>query len=220
MRPTNPSFKKFHGRPHFAVFVAVVVPCFVALGCSSRPSAIEPPNIEPDALAAAAVEQYDRNGDTFIDGKELEAAPSLRFSLERIDANGDHKLLAEEIAQFAQKHWIDTPVGIVRVQCLVKVKGQPLDGATITLEPETFMQGAVSAATGVTRGGSAALDVSEEVRPHPNAHGVQTGLYLVRVSKIVNGKETIPPKYNEHTVLGCEIAKRASYMPGPLVFNL
>ena len=127
---------------------------------------------------------------------------------------------SEEISQFAQKHWVDTPVGIVRVQCVVNVKGRPLDGATVTLEPEAFMQGVVSSATGVTRGGTAALDVSDATRPHPNAHGVQSGLYLVRVSKVVNGKETIPPKYNAQTVLGCEVARRASYMPGPLVFNL
>ena len=206
MRPTGLSFNEFYGSFPVAVFVVVIAPLRL-IGCSSRPSAIAPPDIEPGELAAAAIKQYDKNGDAVIDNKELEAAPSIRFSLDRIDANGDNKILSEEISQFAQKHWVDTPVGIVRVQCVVNVKGRPLDGATVTLEPEAFMQGVVSSATGVTRGGTAALDVSDATRPHPNAHGVQSGLYLVRVSKVVNGKETIPPKYNAQTVLGCEVAR-------------
>jgi hypothetical protein len=192
----------------------------VVLGCSGRPSAIAPPDIDPEGLADAAIKQYDKSGDAVIDNTELEFAPSLRFSLDRIDTNGDKRIVPEEIARFAQQHWVDSPVGIVRVQCVVNLKGRPLDGATVTLEPETFMQGAVYPASGVTRGGTAALDVADKHRPHPNAHGAQTGLYLVRVSKIVNGKETIPSKYNEQTVLGCEVARRASYMPGPVVFNL
>jgi hypothetical protein len=219
MRSSVPPLRIRHRRP-LSVLAVALVPWLAVVGCSGRPAAISPPDIDPDKLAAAAVEQYDQNGDAVIDGQELESAPSLRFSRERIDANRDGKILPDEIAQFAQQHWIDSPVGIVRVHCVVNFKGRPLDGATVTLEPENFMQGAVSPASGVTRGGTAALDVSDEARPHPNAHGAQTGLYLVRISKVVNGKETIPAKYNDQTVLGCEIARRASYMPGPIVFNL
>jgi hypothetical protein len=214
-----PPLRRRHRSPK-SVLAAAIAPLLAVAGCSGRPAAISPPDIDPDQLSAAAIEQYDQNGDDVIDGQELESAPSIRFSQERIDANGDRKILPAEIAQFAQQHWIDSPVGIVRVQCVVNFKGRPLDGATVTLEPESFMQGAVSPASGVTRGGTAALDVSDEARPHPNAHGAQTGLYLVRISKVVNGKETIPAKYNDQTILGCEIARRASYMPGPIVFNL
>jgi hypothetical protein len=209
-----------HGMLAFHRYWIAIAPWLVVLGCSGRPAAIAPPDFDPQGLAAAAITQYDKNGDAAIDGKELESAPSLRFSLDRIDTNRDKRIVPEEIARFAQKHWVDSPVGIVRVQCVVNLKGRPLDGATVALEPESFMQGVVYPASGVTRGGTAALDVSEEDRPHPNAHGAQTGLYLVRISKIVDGKETIPTKYNEQTVLGCEVARRASYMPGPILFNL
>ena len=82
------------------------------------------------------------------------------------------------------------------------------------------MQGSIRPASGLTRGGTANLDVSDEDRPHPNAHGAQHGLYLVRISKKVDGQETIPAKYNEQTTLGCEVAYRASYMPGPVHFEL
>lgn len=32
------------------------------------------------------------------------------------------------------------------------------------------------------------------------------GLYRVKISKLVNGKEIVPPKYNEQTILGQELA--------------
>jgi hypothetical protein len=197
-----------------------VAMCLAIAGCSGRPSAIAPPDIDPDGVAQAAIEQYDASGDGTIDSNEIRSAPSLRFSRDRIDTNDDGKLVAAELAQFATKHWVDTEAGIIRIRCNVKQQGRPLDGATVTFEPEAFMQGAVKPASGVTRGGMAVISVSEEDRPHPNARGVQNGLYLVKISKLVNGKETIPDKYNHHTILGCEVADRASYMPGPVSFNL
>ena len=199
---------------------AVVVYCLIAVGCSGRPAAIEPPNIDSQKVAESAIEQYDSNSDGTIDRNELESAPSLRFSIDRIDTNDDSLVVVDEVAKFAQQHWVDRATGIIRVKCEVQLDGRPLDGATVVLEPEAFLDGTVKPASGVTRGGTASLDVSDEDRPHPNAHGVQNGLYLVRISKVVNGKEQIPEKYNIHTTLGCEVADRASYMPGPLRFKL
>ena len=90
----------------------------------------------------------------------------------------------------------------------------------MTFEPEQFMGGAVHPASGVTQGGSARIDVADEHRPDPNAHGVQNGHYLVRISYKRGDEELIPAKYNTETTLGCEVAKRAAYMPGPVVFAL
>jgi hypothetical protein len=36
--------------------------------------------------------------------------------------------------------------------------------------------------------------------------GVYLGLYRVKVSKQVGGRETIPARYNSQTELGCEVA--------------
>jgi hypothetical protein len=36
--------------------------------------------------------------------------------------------------------------------------------------------------------------------------GAHFGLYKVRISKIVNGKESIPSRYNSETILGQEIS--------------
>jgi len=49
--------------------------------------------------------------------------------------------------------------------------------------------------------------IPKDQRPDPKLPGgAQLGLYKVRISKIVNGKETIPPRYNTETILGQEVA--------------
>jgi len=35
--------------------------------------------------------------------------------------------------------------------------------------------------------------------------GANPGIYLVKISKMVNGQETIPPKFNEQSVIGYEV---------------
>jgi hypothetical protein len=46
----------------------------------------------------------------------------------------------------------------------------------------------------------------------PRQRGVQPGLYRVEVSKMVDGKETIPSKYNTETTLGVEVAQGSPVM--------
>ena len=189
-------------------------------GCSGSLPSVHPPEIDPVAFAQAALSQYDGNGDGVIKDDELEAAPSLRFSARRIDGDNDGGITAEELKQFVEQHWLRMKSGIVRIRCEIYMNGRPLDGATVTFEPEQFMNGTIFEASGVTSGGMARIDVSDENRPHPNARGAQNGLYLVRISKQAGGKETIPAKYNTETILGCEVAKRAAYLPGPVRFSL
>lgn len=189
-------------------------------GCSNTPPAILPPDIDPQELAQAALSQYDGDQDGLIKAEELKSAPSLRFSARRIDGDRDGGISRDELAGFVEEHWLRMKSGIVRIRCEVYMNGRPLDGATVTFEPEEFMNGAVHPASGVTNGGMARLDVADENRPHPNARGAQNGLYLVRISKMEGDKETIPAKYNTETILGCEVAKRAAYLPGPVRFSL
>lgn len=195
--------------------------CLAAVvGCSNSPPAIDPPDIEPASIAAAAISQYDANGDQIIDESELANAPSLSFSADRIDVNADGQMTSEEIEQFVETHWVESGSGLIRLKCRVMMNGQPVDGATVVFEPEQFMGGAIVPASGVTQGGTARIDVADEDRPDSNAHGAQNGLYLVRISYKQGGQELIPAKYNTETTLGCEVAKRASYLPGPVVFAL
>jgi hypothetical protein len=189
-------------------------------GCGSRPKAIQPPDIDPQQFAAGAMAKYDTDSNAILSKQEVAASPTISFSLQRMDTSGEGEVTAEELAAFAQKHWLEMKAGIIPLQCEIYFKGRPLNGATVTLEPEPFMQGSVHPASGLTRGSTARINLSDEDRPTPNANGVQNGLYLVRISKVVNGKETIPVEYNEATTLGVEVAARASYMPFAVRFDL
>lgn len=201
--------------PLFLFLVLLVV------GCSNRPPALMPPDFDPEDVGVAAIKQYDTDGDGLVGGDELNDAPSLNFALDRLDQDQDNHISAAEVTQLIEEKWQQDGAGVIRIKCVVELNGTPLDGATVTFDPEEFLgEGIVHPASGVTRAGLATLSVATENLVHPNARGVAPGLYLVRISKIVNGEETIPARYNTATTLGVEVARRASYMPGSIDFEL
>ena len=50
--------------------------------------------------------------------------------------------------------------------------------------------------------------------------GIYVGLYRVRISKKVDGKETLPARYNTATELGREIAANIRDNRGNVIFHL
>ena len=158
---------------------------------------------------------YDTNKDGVIAGEELEKAGSIKSAMANIDANGDGKVSAEEITNRVQA-WKDSKIGRMSLSCTVKYRGQPLPDATVTFEPEPFLGDEVKAATGTTDKFGMAVLTIPEVRPP----GVACGLYRVKISKQVNGKEQVPPRYNTNTILGQEVAMDAAGMEEGIFFNL
>lgn len=201
--------------------VCLLLTCFV-IGCSSRLPTLKPPKFDPESAAKSAMAQYDADNDGKVDKAELKSAPGLSAALDRIDENGDGAVEAVELSTMIQEKWLDAKGGIIIVGVKVFMNNRPLDGATVTFEPEEFLGGVVHPATGLTDAdGFTPMELAKEHRPHENVRaGVAPGLYLVRISKEVNGKELIPAKYNEETTLGVEVAVRASYMPGSAEFRL
>ena len=54
---------------------------------------------------------------------------------------------------------------------------------------------------------TAGAAIAKEDRPSPTSPpGMHLGLYQVKISKQVNGKEMVPPMYNQATTLGQEVA--------------
>lgn len=194
----------------------------LAAGCRYQLPALKPPKFDKETASAAAMEQYDTNSDGKIDKTELKSAPGISFSVDRIDSNEDGEITAEEISDMIQENWIDAGAGIMRVAVEVTMRGRPLSGATVTFEPEAFLGDVIFPATGVTDDtGYAAMSMALENMPDKNNRsGCKPGLYLVRISKEVDGKELVPAKYNTETTLGVEVASRASYMPGAAQFDL
>jgi hypothetical protein len=153
------------------------------------------------------MELYDADGDGKIAGDELEKAPALRAALPRLDTNNDGAVSEDEIVARVNA-WKEMRTGMASVRCHVTLDGQPLTGATVVFEPEAFLGEEVKTATGTTNPfGDAAPTIAPEDRPEPTLPGgAHFGLYKVRISKVVNGKETIPSRYNTETTLGQEVS--------------
>ena len=142
---------------------------------------------------------YDRNGDGTLDAKELSASPPLLELLKNLKARSpDHpdSLTADDISGRLDE-WIKSPTILMPGMVMVSLDDKRLDGATVTLEPEPFLGSSYHSHQGETNAaGMANLD--PELKDYPL--GIYVGLYRVRISKIVDGKEIIPcattPKAN------------------------
>lgn len=177
-------------------------------GCGGGPKALSLPSFDPAGAAAKAMEMYDTDGDGYVAGEELENAPGLKAALRTLDTDKDGKVSEEEIAERVRV-WDRMQIGVTMFSSRFLLDGQPLEGAQITFDPDEFLGGVVQPALGLTNiGGRTRPKVPKEKRPTPDSPpGMQAGIYKVRVSKIVGGKETIPTRYNSETILGQEVSK-------------
>ncbi|MEO2045869.1 MAG: EF-hand domain-containing protein [Pirellulales bacterium] len=179
----------------------------LAIGCSGMPGRVVPPGIDPEDAAEQAMEIYDTDGDGFVADSELDNAPGLKAAMKTLDTDGDEKVSEEEVAERIRA-WQKTGVGITSINCKVLIKNLPLQGATVTFVPEVFLGDEIKAAVGISGPlGELSPKIPKENRPRPDSPpGLQLGLYQVRVSKMVKGKETIPAKYNTETTFGQEVS--------------
>ena len=187
-------------------WIAMAV-CFALSGCSRGPRAIPALYVDAEQASQRAMELHDGNGDGLLDAQELAAAPGLKYAAQRADTDGDAKLSSAEIAAMIDS-WNDKSIGLLTLRCNVRLGKRALQGATVRLEPEPFLAGQVETAIGLTDDvGDTYLTIPKEKRPIPEAPpGVQIGLYRVVISKIENGTEKVPSKYNEETTLGQEVS--------------
>ncbi len=153
------------------------------------------------------MELYDKDGDGFLAGAELDASPGIKAAMATIDADQDGKVTADEISERI-KAWQATRYGVMSLGCVFTMDGQPLAGATVTFEPEPFLGNDIKAGIAETTSTGRILpSIPAEQRPTKDMPaGLQLGLYRVRVSKKVNGQETIPEKFNTETTVGQEIS--------------
>ena len=187
--------------------VLVLSALSILLGCGG-PSAVPTPKFDPEGAAAKALELHDANGDGSIDSEELESAPALKAALKTLDADKDGKVSEGEIVDRVEA-WDRSQIGATLFDCTVLLNGQPLDGAKVTFEPAEFLGDVVKEAVSTTNiMGRASPKIPKEKRPTSDfPPGMQAGVYVVRVSKTVDGKEVIPAKYNTESILGQEVAK-------------
>jgi hypothetical protein len=177
------------------------------VGCGREPPRVVAPTIDAVAAGQEAIAEYDTNHDGAISGAELDQCPGLKSALKQYD-NGTGRITAADITERIRK-WQESRVSLSQTSILLTMDGKPLEGATVTAEPEKFLGSAIPSATGVTDSlGIVWLQIAQ------NKPGVYYGLYKLRVSKRVNGQETIPARYNARTELGFEKAPDAPGLKG------
>jgi hypothetical protein len=177
-------------------------------GCSGGPPRTRPPEIDAEAAAQQAIAMYDTNGDGSISGKELDKCPGIKGAIEHYDIKHDGKITAAAIA-VRIREWQETKLGTTATKVRVLLDGQPLEGATVTFEPEPFLGPNVATASGQTvKNGGALLTIATDPQNSQSERkpGIHCGLYKVRISKLIDGHETLPARFNSNTELGVEIA--------------
>jgi hypothetical protein len=190
-----------------SLLFAITSTLLTAASCQHGPAPVKQPSIDASRAGKLAMEQYDTNHDGKVAGDELEKAPSLKAALPRLDTDGDGAVSADEVTARVNA-WKAMQTGMTNAGCTVTLDGQPLTEAKVTLEPEAFLGDEIKTAFGTTDGrGYTSLSIPKDQRPDPKLPGgTHFGLYKVRVSKIVNSKETIPARYNTETILGQEVS--------------
>jgi hypothetical protein len=170
-------------------------------GCSRGPAAPPLPSVSPRRAGNEAVALYDADDDGVLKGDEIWETPLLLSQYSLLDANNDKTITASEIADRVRA-WQDSPSRIMRASPTVMLDGKPLAGATVTLDPAPFLGPDYPSATAVTDSKGRARFAGQD-RRYP---GVYLGLYTVRISKLEDGKETIPARYNTKSELSYEIS--------------
>lgn len=186
-----------------AVWGTVAVATISAIGCGQQGGAVKTARqLDPDAVAAAALGLYDRNGDGSLDATELVASPGLQAALPRIDADRNKALSSGEIAErFRAYQQQSDLVGLV---VYVQRDGVPVGGAEVTMAPDPLQGEGLQAYRAVAAdSGEAAPEGESQSIP-----GIPVGLYTVRI--VHNGAEK---------AVGCEVADDAP-SPNRLVVDL
>jgi hypothetical protein len=176
-------------------------------GCGS--SAVAPPRYDPDAMARAAMAEYDTNHDGKLDAGELEACPALKKALPEIAkdyAKNKQPYLTEEDIAEELRLFEKRKVGLLSIRCkVVRGDGLGVAGVTVNFIPERFMGDAIKAGSGVS-------DQSGYVHPTVEGQtipGLAFGFYRIEASrKDESGKETVPSQFNTNSKLGLEVHPR------------
>jgi hypothetical protein len=194
-------------------FVAMSSLLLVVGGCGRAAPRLEAPAIDAVQAGRDALAEYDTNGDGAISGVELDQCPGLKAALKQYD-KGTGKITAADITERIVK-WQESRIFLSPMPIRLKLDGKPLEGASVTAEPEKFLGTGIPAATGITNSqGTAFLQVA------PNRPGLFYGIYKLRVSKQIDGRETIPARYNTKTVLGFEKAPDGAGLGGGVKLDL
>lgn len=198
----------------YVILVFLLNGLFV-VGCSNSVSRVYPPEYSSDA-GNNAVADFDIDGDSLLDAAELEKVPGLLACLSAVDTDKDKKISQQEV-DLRVDSWIKSRVGEMPVSCQFLLDGEPIEGALVEFIPESFLGERVPSGTGTTNEhGETVVSMAPERLADPNYGGMACGFFRVHVRK-----EGIPAKYNDETILGCEVGMNAAWVAsGKVTFKL
>ena len=180
-------------------FLARLLTALVVLsGCSNQPPRVAAPDIDPAQVARKAIELYDRDQNGLLNDAEFSNA--FRALAATADENDDAKLSVAEITQRLQEH-VDDRVGLQDIGGIVTLNNRPLLDAVVTFTHDPAFEGVLTEARGTTDAvGFVQLSHADSELP-----GVKPGLYRIEVSKIEQGRELVPARFNKQSQLGIEV---------------
>jgi hypothetical protein len=199
------------GRRFFCVLCIAMLS--TAVGCRENRSYV----VDPEKSSKAAIEEYDKNGDSLLDATELKGCPGLLQALKAFDDSKDKKLSQAEIAEEIEWMYSRNP-GLTSLNCSVILDGGALSGATVKFIPEKFLGDRIKTAEGITNGsGVAALSISTDELPKElrRTPAMRVGIYRV---EITHPTKKLPAKYNTESELGFDF--HAGDHVQPPTFNL
>jgi hypothetical protein len=168
-------------------------------GCQQGPQRVAAPSWDPPALAERIMSQFDKNGDAKLDAAELKAAPGLAAGARFIDQDKDGALATTEIeARF--QHFRDMKLGLRSQSYRLTYKGRPVPDAEVVFSPESYLEGVIEPARGITDPGGMVTPQTEGQK----LPGVRVGYYRVRVT---SSRAKIPARYSSPTTpLGADVS--------------
>ena len=155
-----------------------------SLGCSSNPSAVNPPKYDPHAFADSLLQRFDADGDGSLSKKESELAPGLLARWTRYDASKDGVVTREELESHAQI-WVDRGDGISSITCVVRLNNRQIGDVSVRLTPDESLKEIIKPAETVSHSEYASfLSIPAEFKSeaHAKLTGMQYGLYHVEVT--------------------------------------
>lgn len=169
------------------------------VGCSGGGAETFPEaDVDPVAVAAGIMAEYDTDANGQISKSELKKSKGLEMLTigqeqlmpeYRLDKDGNGSISEDEFVQKLEECLSDRRQGY---DCAVLYRNQPLEGATVTLVPESFM-GDVPSASGVTDKNGNCSVATDDGLP-----GAVPGIYKV---EITHPDVKISAKYNTATTL-------------------
>ena len=212
------SRKRENVRPTAILLIGFVLTA--AIGCSGRPARVLPADIDYEKSASAAISTLDVDGDGVLKQDELSNCPALAIAFGRVDSDQSGSLSEDEITDYLMRMQ-ESGVAMVSWTLRIMLDGEPIEGATVVLEPAEFLKPAILPAEGVTDArGLVTLAVAKEHRPAPNAKVLHCGIYNVLVSKRNGGQEIIPERYTAEPSFGVEVRPEGQADYSDAVINL